>query len=620
MRSLKVKLILIIALTSVLLLGSISYINYNKAATVLDEQLRNIALISAEDNARIIDEWLQGIIKEANALAASTDVRSRDPQACLPVLNRVIEKHDEYALVYVTDKEGNSIGTNGMSTNYTDRDYFQEAMQGKPCVSNPLLGKTTGQMIFVVAVPIYKEDQASPDGIVGIVVTVDYLQQLAENMRINGHGYGFIQGPDMTTIAHPNEEWINTREILNSGDESLTEVLNLMSQGKKGHAIYVHQGIKKIMAYAPVKTTGWAVAQTADLSDVLAPLTGIRNSNMLVTLIGFIIMALVSIIIASFITNPLVKLGKTAEMIALGDLTQQVTVSNSKDELGVLEEAFKKMVDNLRAMIASIQSSSDKLASYSQELASSSEEVSANIEEMANTTSDMAKNSAHEAEDANKSVDEYEQVHQAAEEGNKAVKKTVESINAIASGAKGVAASIESLGAKSGKIGEIINTVTNIADQTNLLALNAAIEAARAGEYGKGFAVVAEEVRKLAEQSSVASNEIGQLVKDIQSEVSNVVELMNSQRTRVGAGVQVAGNAGASLEQIIKAVEKNTSVIRAVAASSSQANAGMQQLAALNEQIASTVQQISSAAQELANIAGALQSEVAKFKLSDRQS
>lgn len=619
MRSLKVKLILIIALTSVLLLGSISYINYNKAATVLDEQLRNMALISAEDNARIIDEWLQGIIKEANALAASTDVRSRDPQACLPVLNRVIEKHDEYALVYVTDKEGNSIGTNGMSTNYTDRDYFQGAMQGKPYVSNPLLGKTTGQMIFVVAVPIYKEDQASPDGIVGIVVTVDYLQQLAENMRIDGHGYGLIQGPDMTTIAHPNEEWINTREILNSGDESLTKVLNLMSQGKKGHAIYVHQGIKKIMAYAPVKTTGWTVAQTADLSDVLAPLTGIRNSNMLVTLIGFIIMALVSIVIAAFITNPLVKLGKTAEMIALGDLTQQVTISNSKDELGVLEEAFKKMVDNLRAMIASIQSSSDKLASYSQELASSSEEVSANIEEMASTTNDMAQNSAHEAEDANKSVGEYEQVHQAAEEGNKAVKKTVESINAIASGAKGVAASIESLGAKSGKIGEIINTVTNIADQTNLLALNAAIEAARAGEHGKGFAVVAEEVRKLAEQSSVASNEIGLLVKDIQSEVSNAVELMNSQRTRVGAGVQVAGNAGASLEQIIKAVEKNTSVIRAVAAGSSQANVGMQQLAALNEQIASTVQQISSAAQELANIAGALQSEVAKFKLSDRQ-
>lgn len=616
MKSLKMKLILVIAMTSVFLLGVISYINFSKASIVLDEQLRNTAFISAQDNSRVIDEWLKGIVKEANALAASADIQSRDPEAYMPVLDRVIEKYDEYALIYATDRNGNSFGTNRVQTNYTDRDYFQEAMKGEPFISNPMLGKTTGEMIFVVAVPLYVESQPGPDGIVGIVVRVNYLQQLVENMKINGYGYGFIQGPDMTTYAHPDDELIDNKDILNTGDESLVEILTSMSQGEKGHATYFYQGSEKIIAYAPVVSTGWTIAQTAELSDVLAPLTSIRNANMLVTFAGFLIMVLISIGIAIFITKPLAKLSNAAEIIAGGDLTGEVVTGKNKDEIGVLERAFKMMVENLKTMIANIQASSDKLASYSQELASSSEEVSTNIEGMAKTSNQVAAAAGRGVVDSKQAVEEYEQVQAVAEEGNQAVQDTIDGMNAIAGGTKGVAESIKNLGDKSDQIGAIINTVTGIADQTNLLALNAAIEAARAGEHGKGFAVVAEEVRKLAGQSAVATVEISQLINDIQAEVARAVELIHGQRTRVAGGVQMAAQAGVSLGQIIKVVEKNIFVIRDVAAGAVQADEGMQHLSVSNEQISSTVQQISSAAKELAGIAGGLRNEAVKFRIA----
>ncbi|MTI86139.1 MAG: methyl-accepting chemotaxis protein [Firmicutes bacterium] len=335
--------------------------------------------------------------------------------------------------------------------------------------------------------------------------------------------------------------------------------------------------------------------------------------------ISSILLALVLLyIIVTSAVRPISKLDQAVSRVAQGDLTGGVNVNyKSNDEIGSLIKSFGQMFTNIKSIIIRIQGNSEKLASHSQEMASSSEEVSATVEEVASTTNEVAATSEQGAENAGEAAKESEQVQQVAEEGNKAVQETVEKMQSISQSSQNVATAVKNLGEQSNQIGEIISTITNIADQTNLLALNAAIEAARAGEHGRGFAVVAEEVRKLAEQSAGAAGEITGLIEKIQVGVGEAVTAIDSSVVEVDDGVHVANNAGASLEQIIKAIEKNTTVIQDVATGSNQANEGMQQLSASNEQITSTVQQISGAAQELANIAGELQNEVVKFNLED---
>ncbi|MTI85881.1 MAG: methyl-accepting chemotaxis protein [Firmicutes bacterium] len=616
LNSIKSKLISVIVIATVIVLGTVSYMNYDKATNILEEQLFSAATNSAGHNAHLVDQWLQGIKNEVNTMALNEDIRTAS-EASMPLLKGVARQHEDYELAYVSDAQGNSIGSNDTTFSVADRGYFQEVMQtGNTVVSDPVKSKATGKQIIVIAAPTYKEGSTTPTGVVGVTPTLDYLNALVEKMNINGYGYGFIQNLDMITMAHPDDQWIGNSKIANAGDKRLNELVNDMTTEQSGAGAYSYNGVEKMLAYGQIPSTGWAVAQSADVADVMAPLQVIRSTNITIAVIAILVMIVIAFLIASFIAKPLVKLSQVAGAIAGGDLTVKANDGRkSNDEIGILTTSFEEMVQNLKAMIAKVQGTSEKLASHSQEMASSSEEVSATVEEVASTTNEVAATSGQGAENAEEAAKESEQVQQVAEEGNKAVQETVEKMQSISQSSQNVATAVKNLGEQSNQIGQIINTITNIADQTNLLALNAAIEAARAGEHGRGFAVVAEEVRKLAEQSAGAAGEITGLIEKIQVGVGEAVTAIDSSVVEVDDGVHVANNAGASLEQIIKAIEKNTALIQDVAAGSNQANEGMQQLSASNEQITSTVQQISSAAQELANIAGELQNEVVKFKL-----
>lgn len=614
MKSLKLKIMLFVSLATLIAVGAVSYLNYDRASGILETQLEQAAVSSAEYNARIINEWLSGISKDINNRASGATVKSLDPEQFLPVLKRVQEANEEYEYLYVADSTGNGIGTNDVPVDISDRDYFPRVMQGETVITNPMISKATSNRVIAVVAPVYSDDDQTPDGLVGVTVTMNQMQMLVSSMKLSGYGYGFIQGADMFTVVHPQDKYTGNDKLVTAGDENLAQILQHMDKGETGFGRYTIDGVEKIMAYAPVGLAGWSVAQTANVADVMSPLGAVRTASMWVALVALLLMLVVSLFIANSISRPVIALSDVARAVAGGDLTKQATVSGS-DEIGTLASSFSQMTGNLKDMIAGIQENSQRLASHSQQLAASSEEVSATVEEVASTTNEVAATSAQGAENAIRAAGESEQVLNVAGEGNEAVLQTMEKINSISAAAQNMATAIQKLGDQSKQIGEIISTITNIADQTNLLALNAAIEAARAGEHGRGFAVVAEEVRKLAEQSAGAANEITGLIRDIQSGVGQAVTAIEQGMAEVNEGVKVAENAGASLSRIIAEVEKNTEIIRGVAEGARQANEGTQQLTAANEQIASTVQQVTEAAQDLASIAVELQKSVDRFKV-----
>ena len=184
----------------------------------------------------------------------------------------------------------------------------------------------------------------------------------------------------------------------------------------------------------------------------------------------------------------------------------------------------------------------------------------------------------------------------AAEQGRKAVRQTVGEMERIKETVETASVKVTELGAKSDQIGAIVETIDDIAEQTNLLALNAAIEAARAGEQGKGFAVVADEVRKLAERSSRATKEIGALIAQVQTGTSEAVEAMHAGATEVEQGSALATQAGASLDEIARAVDATQAAVGRITSAVEAMNAASGGVVAASDAIASIAEQTNAAA------------------------
>jgi len=468
---------------------------------------------------------------------------------------------------------------------------------------------------FRVVMPMVYEGNHVGSVEYGVGFTEDILHKWQQNM--GGEYYIYSRGNTGVSWEDSNTGLLNAtsdEDFFKINDETVDEIL------KSGRSEIVYAGDNSQVALiVPLQDySGRTIGYVKNVNNRQETLSNLKNAllkSVVQALVAMLIVIVITLWVTNSITRPIIRLSERAEKVAGGDLSRNMDIDAGKDEVGTLVGSFQTMIDNLKSLVSNVQAHCIKLTSHSQELSSSSQEVSASMQEVAATTGEVAAASGQGAQNAEEVAQESAQVVQVAVDGNEAVQETVESINTIAGGARKVAESINKLSTKSDKIGEIIETINSIADQTNLLALNAAIEAARAGEHGKGFAVVAEEVRKLAEQSANASSEIANLVNNIQSDISATVNLMKAQYDRVNNGVKVAGNAGASLEKIIKSVENNTTLINEVAAGFKQTNEGMQQLSAAGEQITSTVQQVSSAAQELAVIAEDLQRTAAKFKL-----
>ena len=223
-----------------------------------------------------------------------------------------------------------------------------------------------------------------------------------------------------------------------------------------------------------------------------------------------------------------------------------------------------------------------------------------------------------------------------AAEGNAFVQSTVEQMNSIAQTVQQTSEIVSKLGERSKEIGNIVEIISNISGQTNLLALNAAIEAARAGEHGRGFAVVAEEVRKLAEESQNASQQISELIRSIQDETDQAVASMEEGRREAEKGKENVTATGESFSEILQMVEdvKKASLVVSdhvlhlrenmgtiingmteVDASAKGIGSESQNVSAATEEQAAGMEEIASSSRSLANMANDLQTETDKFKV-----
>ena len=441
-----------------------------------------------------------------------------------------------------------------------------------------------------------------------------------KGLRFNGTEYFWINDLDAKMIMHPVKPELDGRSMVDEKDPQgkylFREFSRIANDSGAGYVSYMwprpgaSTPVDKLSFVKLFKPWGWVIGSGIYIDDVNTEIVALRWKLAGGILLFTAVTLMLAISIGRGVSRPLNAIVNILPSIADGDLTSSVLITQN-NEFGKLADAVNQMVAKLREMVTGIKQTTDSIASSSDNLQSKSERMAGGLEqtsektaiiamaseEMSSTSNEIARNCTHAADSSQKASE-------LAKTGNQLVQDTLAAMDRIAMRVRNSAVTVENLGVRSDQIGNIVNTIGDIADQTNLLALNAAIEAARAGENGRGFAVVADEVRALADRTARATKEINSMIKVIQAETRDAVTSMKQGVNEVEQGTIDAGRSGEALEGIACQINEVTSQVTQIAIASEQQCATITEITTIIQDVTSDITESSSGSQESAAAAG----------------
>ena len=363
----------------------------------------------------------------------------------------------------------------------------------------------------------------------------------------------------------------------------------------------------------------------ANIDDAVATA---KVSMVISLLVAVLAAGLCGLLLMCAIMAPMNRIVTILDIMRTGDLSSRLNLDR-KDEFGAVETGFNDMMTELTSLVSQAQRSSVQVTTSVTEIAATSKQQQATATETAATTTEIGATSREIAATSRDLVRTMTEVSTAADQasvlagsGQQGLARMEDTMHSVMGAADLVNAKLAILNEKAGNINQVVVTIVKVADQTNLLSLNAAIEAEKAGEYGRGFAVVATEVRRLADQTAVATYDIEQMVREIQSAVSAGVMGMDKFSEEVRRGMSEVQQVGEQLSQIIHQVQALAPRVlmvnegmQAQATGAEQINHALVQLGDASSQTVESLRQASFAIDELSQVAVGLRSGVSRFKV-----
>nr|WP_154887879.1 methyl-accepting chemotaxis protein [Paenibacillus xylanexedens] len=613
------------------------------------------SLVKQMSTNKLFRQYIETTKSAAEAATSTYAAETRD------TLAKIVEAEPSFNDAWIGGMDGKGfwIQNDGVVSapdfDIQARPYYQSVKDADGLYfSDPYIDISAGKVLMGIFYPI-KDDNNNMIGFAAADILFSNIPSIMESYSLGSTGYSILLSKSGDILYHPDESKVLKENIKNTTGD-MGEVGKKMIAGESGIQLINDNGERRYVGYATSKDTGWSVGLTITEKEVLAEL----RTFTWITLGGFAAAAILLVII-SYITlrrllRTIPQLLSKIKQIEQGDLTVELDIK-SNNEIGQIATGLNSMVKKIQDMLKIVGNSaqvlnhsSNDLQSISSRTAVTMNDTSTAINEIANATNYQSietENILRKTGSLSSQIDEIAADAQAM--GSMVQTSVDQSGQGLAvveqlskwsaenhSSTQSISSIIQEIDQSRNEISSFVDTVKQIASQTNLLALNASIEAARAGEHGRGFAVVAEEVRKLAEQTAQATEEINKKVSVIEEKTSLSVEhtmrgmkIAEENTKSVEDTKQVFYNINKDLEELklrMAQITNSTSsvhqhkdeifqALEIISSTTEENSASTEEVSASTQEQLESIQQVADLSNQLNQLSAKLQEELSHFKV-----